>query len=96
MRGELKIDAKRSFAAIETHVAKPKGISVVEAAASIIEGGELDACRDARYAGWDGELGRQILGGEASLASLHERAMGRSRERTRRHRRRACVEPALA
>ena len=46
------------------------------AAASIIEGGELDACRQARYAGWDGELGRQILDGKASLASLHERAMG--------------------
>jgi xylose isomerase len=47
------------------------------AAASIIERGELDKCRDARYAGWDGELGRQILGGEATLAALHERAMAR-------------------
>ena len=38
---------------------------------------ELDANRDERYAGWDGELGRSILDGEASLASLHERALGR-------------------
>src|SRR5580765_7228109 len=46
------------------------------AAASIIESGELDTFRNDRYAGWDGELGRQILDGEASLGSLHERAMG--------------------
>ena len=35
---------------------------------------ELDANRAARYAGWDGELGRSILDGEATLSSLHERA----------------------
>ena len=46
------------------------------AAASILESGELDAARDARYAGWDGELGRSILDGSASLRSLHERAVG--------------------
>ena len=46
------------------------------AAASILESGELDAARDARYAGWDGELGRSILDGSASLRSLHERAIG--------------------
>ena len=44
------------------------------AAASIIESGELDAAREQRYAGWDGELGRSILDGTASLASLHGRA----------------------
>ena len=32
-------------------------------AAAILDGGELDADRDRRYAGWDGELGRSILDG---------------------------------
>jgi xylose isomerase len=46
-------------------------------AAAIVEGGELDADRDGRYAGWDGELGRSILGGSSTLAALHERAFDR-------------------
>ncbi len=37
---------------------------------------ELDANRAARYAGWDGDLGRSILDGTTSLASLHDRAAG--------------------
>ena len=36
--------------------------------------GDLDANRDARYAGWEGELGRSILDGSTDLAALHERA----------------------
>ena len=44
-------------------------------AAAILEDGELDANRAARYAGWDGDLGRSILGGDSTLASLHERAL---------------------
>ncbi|MCU0261585.1 MAG: xylose isomerase [Ilumatobacteraceae bacterium] len=44
------------------------------AAASIIEAGELDAIRDARYAGWDTPFGRDLLDGKVSLAALHERA----------------------
>ncbi len=44
------------------------------AAASIIEGGELDGFVTDRYAGWSGELGRSILTGGASLAELHARA----------------------
>jgi xylose isomerase len=40
------------------------------AAADMIETGTLDAMREARYAGWAGELGRSILGGEASFESL--------------------------
>jgi xylose isomerase len=47
------------------------------AAAAIIESGELDADRAARYAGWDAELGRSVLGGGTSLAALHERAFDR-------------------
>jgi xylose isomerase len=46
------------------------------AAVSIIESGELDALRAARYEGWDRELGTEIMGRQASLQSLHERAMG--------------------
>jgi xylose isomerase len=44
-------------------------------AAAILEDGELDANRAARYAGWNGDLGRSILGGDSTLASLHERAL---------------------
>ena len=46
------------------------------AADSILASGELDAARDSRYAGWDGELGRSILDGPATLSSLHDRAIG--------------------
>jgi xylose isomerase len=46
------------------------------AAASIIESGELDRFRDARYADWDEPLGTSILAGDHSLAGLHERAFG--------------------
>ncbi|HZM28901.1 MAG TPA: xylose isomerase [Acidimicrobiales bacterium] len=46
-------------------------------AAAIIEGGELDAAKDGRYAAWDGELGRAILGGTTDLSALHERAFDR-------------------
>ncbi len=43
------------------------------AAADLVERGELAAGVEARYAGWDGELGRSILGGGASLADLEAR-----------------------
>jgi xylose isomerase len=44
-------------------------------AAAILDAGELDANRSARYAGWDGELGRSILGRDTDLAALHQRAL---------------------
>lgn len=44
-------------------------------AAAIIEGGELDAERSARYGKWDGELGRTILDGSIDLDALHRRAL---------------------
>jgi xylose isomerase len=44
------------------------------AAASIVETGELDSIRDARYAGWSGDLGTAIMT-RSSLADLHDRAM---------------------
>jgi xylose isomerase len=46
------------------------------AAASIIESGELDDFRAERYAGWDTELGRDLLAGKHSLAQLYERQIG--------------------
>jgi len=46
------------------------------AAVSIIEAGQLDAARDARYAGWDSDFGRGVLGGDGTLRSLRDRAQG--------------------
>jgi len=37
---------------------------------AMVTEGTLQAARDARYAGWEGELGGQILGAESSLESL--------------------------
>jgi xylose isomerase len=45
------------------------------AAASVLEDGELDDARSARYASWDGALGTSIMSGELGLDSLHARAM---------------------
>jgi len=41
-------------------------------AAGMIEDGRLAAAVADRYAGWDGDLGRRILGGGASLADLSQ------------------------
>jgi xylose isomerase len=43
------------------------------AAADLVERGELAALKDARYAGWEGQLGQDILGGSLSLADLETR-----------------------
>ena len=42
-------------------------------AAGMIESGELERLRTARYAGWSDELGRSILAGETPLAALADR-----------------------
>lgn len=42
---------------------------------ALIADGELDRFRAERYAGWDGELGRQLLAGDLSFEALRERAM---------------------
>jgi xylose isomerase len=39
-------------------------------AADLVERGDLSANKDARYAGWDGELGKAILSGKLSLVDL--------------------------
>ena len=44
-------------------------------AAAILDAGDLEANRSARYAGWDSELGRSILGHGTDLAALHQRAL---------------------
>jgi xylose isomerase len=42
-------------------------------AADMLEQRTLEANREARYAGWDGELGRGILGGQVSIDDLERR-----------------------
>jgi xylose isomerase len=42
-------------------------------AAGLMERGDLEEARSQRYAGWDGGLGREILGGQVSLQALEER-----------------------
>ena len=42
-------------------------------AAALVEEGELAARKDARYAGWDAELGKGILGGSLTLEDLEAR-----------------------
>jgi xylose isomerase len=44
-------------------------------AAGMIESGELEALRTARYAGWTGDLGRSILSGDALLEVLAGRVL---------------------
>jgi xylose isomerase len=53
------------------------------AAADLVERGELLANREARYAGWDGALGRAILDGSESLADLEARVASGSIQPTR-------------
>ena len=44
-------------------------------AARLIEGGEIQALVDARYAGWKGELGQRILNGGIGLSELADHAL---------------------
>ena len=53
------------------------------AAGAMWEDGALEDIRRDRYAGWDSELGADILDGRATLASLRERTLGRDDEPTR-------------
>ncbi len=46
------------------------------AAASLHESGDLQQAVDTRYARWDGELGRSIMGGRRSLVDLDELVSG--------------------
>jgi xylose isomerase len=42
-------------------------------AAEMIDAGRLESMRDQRYAGWEGPLGAEILGGKTSLAAIADR-----------------------
>jgi xylose isomerase len=46
----------------------------LERAAAMIENDALAAFKEGRYAGWDGPLGRRILGGEFTLEALADEA----------------------
>ncbi|MDG2003551.1 MAG: xylose isomerase [Novosphingobium sp.] len=48
-------------------------------AAAIIEDGQLDAFREARYSGWLGELGKSVHDPEATLAQIAEHAIQSNR-----------------
>jgi xylose isomerase len=75
--GGFNFDAKlrrQSLARSDLFHAHIEGIDTLArsllVAADMIEAETLSAPLAARYAGWDGELGRAILGGDASLADL--------------------------
>jgi xylose isomerase len=44
-------------------------------ASALLEDGALERARDARYAGWSGERGRQILSGRIGLGALADEAV---------------------
>ena len=48
----------------------------LKAAAAIIEDGGLDAFIDARYAGWDGSFGQDVLTGKLDLEAIATHAAG--------------------
>ena len=48
-------------------------------AAAIVEDGRLDAFRDARYAGWQGDLGRMIHAEGTTLAQVADHAIQSNR-----------------
>jgi xylose isomerase len=50
------------------------------AAERMIQEGRLDKALEERYAGWKGQLGRDILGGALSLEALSARVLGANRE----------------
>ncbi len=45
-------------------------------AAAMLEDGAIEDIRTQRYADWDGDLGRRIMEGPETLATLHERGTG--------------------
>ncbi len=78
--GGFNFDAKlrrQSMARIDLFHGHIGGIDTLArallVAADLIEAGELERRRDARYAGWSGSLGGEILGRGASLEGLEAR-----------------------
>jgi xylose isomerase len=64
-------------------------------AAQLIERGDVARFVAERYAGWDGELGRAILGGQRSLADLEQYVLSRSVEPQPRSGRQEMLENAV-
>jgi xylose isomerase len=54
------------------------GARALLAAERMIEDGRLSGAVRDRYAGWDGQLGRDILGGKLSLEALSQRVLSRN------------------
>ena len=80
--GGFNFDAKvrrQSLDPIDLFYAHIGGVDVLArallAAAAIIEDGKLDAFVQARYAGWDGGAGKEILAGKTSLAACADNAL---------------------
>ena len=79
--GGLNFDAKLRRQSIDrtdlfhAHIAGMDTMARALLAASLLlEEGELEANREARYAGWEGELGRDIMNGSLDLPALQKRA----------------------
>ncbi len=63
-------------------------------AAALLEDGAVEDVRSERYADWEGDLGSRIMGGQETLASLHDRA--EIDEPTRRSGRQEAMENLVA
>ncbi len=81
--GGLNFDAKlrrQSISRDDLFIAHIGGMDTMAhalvAAAAVIEGGELDGFRDARYAGWSTPFGTELLKGSHTLADLYQRSLG--------------------
>jgi xylose isomerase len=80
--GGFNFDAKVRRQSIEPvdllhgHVGAIDALALaLKSAARLIEEGQLEKFKTERYAGWEGELGRNILGSSSSLASISEEAL---------------------
>jgi xylose isomerase len=79
--GGLNFDAKlrrQSMARTDLFHAHIGGMDTMArallAASALLESGELEANRSARYAAWNGQLGQDILNGSLDLPALQKRA----------------------
>ena len=79
--GGFNFDAKLRRQSVDPHdlyLAHIGGIDTIArallAAADLVSGGALKQLRQERYRGWDSELGRRVMKGEFSLATLADHA----------------------
>lgn len=66
------------------------------AAAAMIEDGVIEDVRRSRYEGWDGELGKRIMGGGVSLADLRAEELDRTEPLQPRSGRQELLENVVA